>query len=682
MKRVLIIGAGKGGTALIHIIRSTTSMEVVCIIDRNESANGIGLAKKLQIPTGTDWREWLHKDIDIIMEVTGDETILQEIIDSKPKETLVIPGAVAYVISQLVDEKTALLDQIKQQMDDQELILNHIGDGMIVIDREQTVQFVNGKAVEIVGQEKESFVGIPITEVIKNSQLPDVLQTLEKEINQKFTLDNGRQIVCNRIPLISDQNQLIGAFTVFKDITEVVKLAEENTDLNEIKNLLEAIIKSSYEAISVVDEKGNGIMINPAYTKITGLTEKDILGKPASVDIHEGESMHMKVLQTGKSVNGVRMKVGQFRKDVIVNVAPIIVNEEIRGSVGVLHDVSEIKTLTKELKRAQQIIRSLEAKYSFNDIIGSSPELTLALEQAKVGAKTPALVLLRGESGTGKELFAHAIHNESERSHQPFIRVNCAAIDETLLEIELFGSEADKHSTSKEFDKIGAFEKANYGSIFLDEISELSLNMQLKLLRVIQEQEIMRVGGTEAIQIDVRIITATNVNLERAIMNRKFREDLYYRLSRLPIFIPSLNERIQDIPELVNHLLQKLNNDYGRNIQSVEADALELFNAYNWPGNVRELENVLGRAMINMDIYDETILKEHLPKLDQSLLQEKDADFTDKTWDPLNDAVDKFEKGYIAEIYKRNNFNKTKTAQVLNISLRNLYYKIDKYQLD
>ena len=681
MKRVLVVGAGKGGTALINIIRSTSSMKVIAVIDKNKNAKGLTLAKQLHIATGSDWREWMDKNIDIVMEATGEEQVLNEIIETRNKETVVIPGSVAYIISELVDEKTQLLEQIQQQMDNQELVLNHIRDGMIVIDKQQIIQFVNKSAEDIVGYKREDFIGKNIRKIIKNSRLPDVIESREREVNQKFKLDNGKQIISTRIPLISSNGNLVGAFTLFKDITEVMKLAEENTDLNEVKIMLEAIIKSSDEAISVVDVKGNGIMINPAYTRVTGLTEQDVIGKPATVDIYEGESMHMKVLQTGNVYRGVHMKVGQLKKDVIVNVAPIIMNGVIRGSVGVLHDVTEIQALTRELKHARQIIRSLEAKYTFDDIIGSSPEMRLALEQAKVGARTPATVLLRGDSGTGKELFAHAIHNESNRKKNKFIRVNCAAIAESFLESELFGYEEGAFTGAKHGGKKGIFEEAIHGSIFLDEIGELSLNMQAKLLRVLQENEIVRVGGTEPIHVDVRIITATNINLEKAIMNKTFREDLYYRLNRLPIFIPSLSERISDLAELANYIIQKLNADYSRTVRTISTDAIALLEQYHWPGNVRELENVLGRAMISMEIHEEVIKKEHLPKLNISLkLKEANLLFAEE--ESLSSAVDRFEKDFIYKVYRDNSFNKTKTAKALNISIRNLYYKIDKYQLE
>ncbi|WP_453995129.1 sigma 54-interacting transcriptional regulator [Bacillus nitroreducens] len=565
-----------------------------------------------------------------------------------------------------------------------DLILDSTHDGMIVIDINSQVILLNNSASRMIGVTKEEAIGKHIYECIPDSKLPDILKSRAVEVNQEFVLDNGRKIITTRIPMINDSGMLLGAFAVFKDITEVVNLAEEITNLKEIQTMLEAIIQSSEEAISVVDEHGRGILINRAYTRITGLEKEQVIGKPANADISEGESMHMQVLRTRRPVRGARMKVGPHDKDVIVNVAPIIVDGKLKGSVGVIHDVSEISQLTSELNRARHIIRSLEAKYTFDDIIGSSEEMEFAIEQAKLGAKTPATVLLRGESGTGKELFAHAIHNESKRKFNKFVRVNCAAISESLLESELFGYEEGAFSGAKRGGKRGIFEEANNGSIFLDEIGELPLNTQAKLLRVLQEKEIVRVGGTKPIPIDVRIIAATNVNLEKGIGNGTFREDLYYRLNKIPIFIPSLRMRKQDIKPLAEHLLHKINQDYGRTVEGLTQEAIQYLMRYDWPGNVRELENVLGRAVIFMNYQERLIDVQHIPSLHNSLedapaqiaLAESEIKDT-----PLSDLVEKYEAKVIAEVLKLNGGNKTAAAKSLGISLRSLYYKLEKYNL-
>lgn len=682
VKRVLIVGAGKGGTALLQLLSETDRMKVIAITDIDPEAAGFSLANKLGIATGDDWREWIHNEIDIVIEATGSNQVFEEIRAERKRETVLIPGSVAYITSELLEEKESLVQKLKQQTDNQHLILNSIHDGMIVISADGHVSFMNKSAERILGNERKSIIGKPVTEIIPGSRLPHLLESREKEVNQKLELDNGKKVITTRIPMIGEDDRVIGAYAVFKDITEVVNLAEEITDLKEVKTMLEAIIHSSDEAISVVDENGNGLVINPAYTRITGLREEDIVGKPATVDISEGESMHMKVLKTRKPVRGVRLRVGPSKREVLVNVAPVIVDGKLKGSVGVLHDVSEIQSLTSELKRARQIIRSLEAKYTFDDIIGESSEMTLALEQAKVGAKTPATVLLRGESGTGKELFAHAIHNESERRHNKFIRVNCAAIAESLLESELFGYEDGAFSGAKRGGKKGLFEEANFGSIFLDEIGELTLPMQAKLLRVLQENEIIRVGGTKPVHVDVRVIAATNVNLEKAIMKKTFREDLYYRLNRLPIYIPPLRERKKDIKMLADHLIERLNDDYGRNVGDIDEQALKQLESYEWPGNVRELENIIGRAIIYMDNLDELIQVEHLPQLHPDPKVETNE--PQATWlgETLQQAVDEFERKLLADAFRSHHFNKTQTAKALGISVRNLYYKLEKYGLD
>ncbi len=682
MKRVLIVGAGKGGSAILKILHATQTMKVVAIVDTNTSAPGLVAAEKWDIPIGRSWKKWIDENIDIIIEATGNEFVLEALLQRRNRRTVIIPGTVAYIISELFDEKQELLEEIELQMLNQELILNNIRDGMIVVDTNGFITFVNKSAEKIINTSKHRLLeGEHIEKVIYRTRLTEVLKNRRKEINQKLTLENGKQIIATRIPIIRSDNSLLGAFAVFKDITEVVHLAEENTDLKEIKTMLEAIIHSSDEAISVVDEQGLGLMINPAYTKITGLAASDVIGKPATTDISEGESVHMRVLQTRRPIRGVLMKVGPNKKEVYVNVAPVIVDGKLKGSVGVLHDISEVQSLTNELKRARQIIRNLEAKYTFKDIIGTSPEMKIALEQAKVGARTPATVLLRGASGTGKELFAHAIHNESDRKHYKFIRVNCAAIAETILESELFGYEEGAFSGAKRGGKKGFFEEANNGSIFLDEIGELSLHMQAKLLRVLQENEIVRVGGTTPITIDVRVIAATNVNLEKAIMAKTFREDLYYRLNRLPIFIPSLKERLSDLPLLTKHIITKINQDYGRDVQKISEDAITHLNYYHWPGNIRELENVIGRAMIYMGIQEKTIQQSHLPHLGNQEWKSSFSPALQTSSPSLPQAMEEYERNYITQVYEQNDYNKTKTAKSLQISIRNLYYKMEKHQI-
>ncbi|HPA53781.1 MAG TPA: sigma-54-dependent Fis family transcriptional regulator [Bacillota bacterium] len=568
---------------------------------------------------------------------------------------------------------------------DIELILNSTHDAMIGVDTDGIITLFNKAAERLTGIEAKDAMGKYVADVIKDTRLPYILETGESELNRQQDLGNIK-IITNRMPVKDKKGRIIGAVAVFRDITEIIKLAEEITNLNEVYSLLEAIINATQDAISVVDQNGLGVMINPAYIKITGLSEKDVIGKPATVDIAEGESIHMQVLKTRKPIKGALMKVGPARKEVLVNAAPIIVNGELRGSVGVIHDMSEITKLSNELKNAKNIIRSLEAKYTFEDIIGSDPLLLSAIDKAKKAAEIPITVLLRGESGTGKEIFAHAIHNESERKFRKFIKVNCSAIPETLLESELFGYEEGAFTGAKKGGKKGLFEEAEGGTIFLDEIGEIPHSTQTKLLRVLQEKEIVRVGGTKSISIDVRIIAATNVDLEGAIESGRFRADLYYRLNVLPITIPPLRLRKGDIYDLSIFFIKKFNQQYGRNVRDITQQAVSRLKEYNWPGNVRELDNFIGRAIINMKASDTVIQENHLPKLEGFLDAGDNPDARMKGRGSismtLDSVVEKAEKEHIAKVMKECGNNKTKAAKNLNISLRSLYYKLERYGLE
>lgn len=560
-----------------------------------------------------------------------------------------------------------------------ELVLNSTHDAIVAVDADARVRVFNPAAERLLGRSAREVLGKNVRDVIPNTRLDKVLATGEAELNQRQDLGDIT-IVTNRVPMKNDRGQIVGAVAVFRDITEVKKLAEEITNLRQVQSLLAAIIDSTEDAISVVDAQGNGLLINKAYTRITGLTEADVIGKPATVDIAEGESMHMRVLQERQPVRNVPMKVGPMKREVVVNVAPVIVDGELKGSVGVIHDVSEIRRLTEELERMRKLVNRMAAKYTFDDIVAKSSLMRAAVDQAKRVAETSVTVLLRGESGTGKELFAHAIHNASPRHSGPFVRVNCAALPEALLESELFGYAEGAFTGARKGGRRGLFEEANGGTLFLDEVGVMNLNLQATLLRVLQEKEITRVGESKPVPVDVRVIGATNISLEQAVAEGRFREDLYYRLNVIPIFIPPLRQRKEDIPELVAHLVRKLNAEYGRSVRGVDDGAMEYLLSYNWPGNVRELENVLGRAMINMRYQEEVMKREHLPSLGNDGTP---AGPEGKSLRPgtlkLKDLKEKWEREAVLEALERYGYNKVKAASSLGISVRTLYNKMDYY---
>lgn len=558
------------------------------------------------------------------------------------------------------------------------VVLNSTHDGMIAVNAAGMVNLFNKAAERITGLRAGDVLGRPAVEAIPNTRLHIVLASGQQELNRQQKIGDT-MIITNRVPILNETGQVIGAAAVFRDITEMKTLTDQVSDLWRVRSLLEAVIEATEDAISVADDNGNTIIVNSAYTRITGLPPEAVVNKPVTVDIAEGESMHMKVLHTARPVRNVRMKVGPSKKEVIVNVAPIFIDGKVRGSVGVIHDISEIMALTEELSRARRLLRHLEARYKWEDILGDSPPLRKAKEQAMLSAETPATVLLRGESGTGKELFAHAIHNASRRKKGQFVRVNCAALSENLLESELFGYEEGAFTGALKGGKKGLFEEADGGTIFLDESGDIGMGLQSKLLRAIQEKEIVRVGGTRAVPVDVRVIAATNADLEQKVRERTFREDLYYRLNVMPIVIPALRERKDDIATLAEHIIFKLNQEFGRKVERVSERALQDLLAYDWPGNVRELENVLGRAMISMKPQDTVMELEHLPLFP---CEKPGEAAVSAKLQPLTQVVADAERAGIRQALFETKGNRKNAAALLGISIRSLFYKIEKYGID
>ncbi|MFZ5824301.1 MAG: sigma 54-interacting transcriptional regulator [Bacillota bacterium] len=687
MLNVVIIGAGKGGSSLLRALANMSRrVRVLGIADKDSYAPGMELARALGIPTTTDYTGLVClPEVDIIVQATGVPGMDPEIKRLKWPKAVIIEGLAMNLVLSFVEQSQRLLRELEEKGRERDVILDSTHDGMLAVNAAGVVTLCNRSAEMLMGISREQVLGHLAAEVIPNTRLHVVLESGVAELNQQQQV-GSTTILTNRVPVRDDDGRIVGAVAVFRDITEVLELAEEMSGLREMKVLLEAIFNATQDAISVVDANGMGWMVNPAYTQLTGLIPEEVVGKPATVDIDPTqESMHMQVLRTKRPVRGVPMKVGPRKRDVVVNVAPILVDGILKGSVGVVHDVSEIARLSEELEQQKKLIRRLTSTYTFNEIIADSPVMQQAVEQAKRAAETPATVLLRGESGTGKELFAHAIHNASSRRGGQFIRVNCAAIADSLLESELFGYAEGAFTGARKGGKRGLFEESDGGTIFLDEIGEVSLNLQAKLLRVLQEKEIVRVGEAKPVQVNVRVIAATNAHLEEMITRGTFREDLYYRLNVVPIVIPPLRHRRDDIPKLVEHLIGKFNEEYGRHVRAISPDALRTLMEYHWPGNVRELENIVGRAMIAMQFGDTVIESRFLPALGPARLATpaaQGAPAAPPAGLTLDEVVARAEREALVQTLEATGGNKTEAARRLSIAPRTLYYKLEKYGLE
>ncbi|MHC1761449.1 MAG: sigma-54 interaction domain-containing protein [Negativicutes bacterium] len=488
----------------------------------------------------------------------------------------------------------------------------------------------------------------------------------------------------HKVDIIVDSSNLSGC--VPKEINEKIvsgksakliqMLLQEISLLEHSKEELKAILNSTSEGIEASDIYGNITNVNPAFSHITGIEYEDRVGKNI-FDVNR-DGVLATVLRTKKPVPGSLRQGPGSKREVIVTGAPIIQDETMLGAVVVIHDVSEAIRLAKEVETGKEILTSLynhlgQVSYTFKDIVAESKSMKDAIGIARKAARSSSTVLIMGGSGTGKELFAQSIHAES-RPSQPFVAVNCAAIPESLLEEELFGHEKGAF-TGASGNKIGLFELAKNGTVFLDEIGDLNLNLQAKLLRVLQEREFRKVGGVKVIPFKARIIAATNRNILKMVSQGMFRDDLYYRLNVITIRVASLAERTDDLPKLTEVLLQKISRRIGKKVINIEKSVLEAMSGYSWPGNVRELQNVLERAVNmcegdtigNQDIDSYLLHYEHGPcnEMDFSLevMEKKQIDSS---------------LAHFGSDLK----GKKAAAKALGISLTTLYQKLKKYNIN
>ncbi|NPV90142.1 MAG: sigma 54-interacting transcriptional regulator [Firmicutes bacterium] len=436
-----------------------------------------------------------------------------------------------------------------------------------------------------------------------------------------------------------------------------------------------SILDSIDSAILITDENTVVCYVNDAFTRVFGTKPERIIGKSLNNLRLKQTVLLPDVIKSGKRINGFYRPDAECFLDAI----PIIVDNKIIGGIATGKDVKEICRLNDELQRNVKKYKSLvktasrayEAKYTFKDIIAESEIMQEALNLAMKGAKGESNILITGESGTGKEMVAQAIHNYGKRSNGKFVAVNCAAIAPSLVESELFGYEEGAFTGAKKGGKIGFFEITAGGTIFLDEIGELSLDIQAKLLRAIQERTIRKVGATNEIPFDARVIAATNKDLKERIREGNFREDLYYRINVVNIHLPPLRQRKGDIQLLAQAYLQRYSQNNNRRYEFAD-EINPVFLQYTWPGNIRELCNVIEHA-INVCDGEDRILVSHLPDSLQSLKVKQNTG-------KLSDLIQEYEKQILLTYlnkYGRSVNAKKQIANELGISLATLYKKLD-----
>ncbi|WP_407310063.1 sigma 54-interacting transcriptional regulator [Desulfosporosinus sp. SB140] len=457
----------------------------------------------------------------------------------------------------------------------------------------------------------------------------------------------------------------------------IIEETEKLANIKHLKGELDTILNSVQEAIEVAGIDGKIKYVNPSFSRVTTIPASQRIG--SNIFAASPDGALARALRTHESVFAHRSQVGGSDVEVISNASPIIVDGKIEGAVVVFQPLTDIYKLMEQLKASNQVIDDLQSRinqistssYTFDDLIGSHPEFKSALNLARKAAKSSSTVLITGESGTGKELFAHAIHSASSRFDKPFIKVNCAAIPETLLESEFFGHEKGTFTGALKT-KLGKMDLANGGTIFLDEIGDMNPYLQAKLLRVLQEMEFERVGGTKTIKVDVRVIAATNRNLLAMAKRGDFREDLYYRLNVIELRLPPLRSHKEDIPAHVHSLIGKFNRKFGKHVVGLTRRAEELLMNYDWPGNIRELQNVMERAMLTSD--EELISHKSILNLFDSL-----SPIPQEHWIEEIMPIEQMEKQMIRLALKRfgdSAEGKKQAAKTLKISLATLYNKL------
>lgn len=441
-----------------------------------------------------------------------------------------------------------------------------------------------------------------------------------------------------------------------------------------IDSWIKTFFDNLYDGILIIDTDEIVKYINPAYTKITKVTYDEIVGKKLR-EVRPGARLP-NVLTTKKPIVGVLRE--EFGIEYSVNMSPIFEESELIGAISVVSNIDDIYKLYQDIDKYKSKVKSLEnrisaiqkAKYTLDDIISVDISSVEVKNTIKKISQKDITVLIFGESGTGKELYANAIHNESNRADGPFIAVNCASFQGNLLDSELFGYEEGSFTGAKREGKMGLFEAANKGTIFLDEISEMDLEVQAKLLRTLQEGTIRRIGSVKETAIDVRVVAATNKNLEDMVRDGRFRHDLFYRIAVFPLIIPPLRERKGDILPLAYNYIESFKNSLKKDIILSKEAELVLYN-YDWPGNIRELKNSIEFGINMME--DNEMTYNHLPVRVQSSV--KKADVVKKLSDKIREA-EKQEIIKALKIFGEDMEGKNKAAEALGISLATLYNKL------
>ena len=581
----------------------------------------------------------------------------------------------------LLDRQTLLrsyFDRLEAADANLRAVIEAMEAALLAVDGAGKIVYANGAAEALVAEcGGKGAVGSNIGDYLQ-SEAERYLILAQREKTTFVTTLSGRRYRVRAVPL-RGRKATTGAMLVLEDISEQEVLRHELEHEKRYSEILKTILEIAYDGIVVVDRHGVITMMSQAYLNFLGLKEEDAIGRHVTKVI-ENTRMHI-VLETGiPEIADLQLIRGNY---MIATRIPMISNGEIIGAVGkvLFRKMSDLEALHEKISRMEeqlelykgQINTANRSRFSFANIIGSSPAIEEVKRHATRAALSDATVLVLGESGVGKEVFAQAIHAHSKRAAHPFVRINCAAIPNDLLEMELFGYEEGSFLGARPGGKAGKFEIADGGTLFLDEIADMPLSMQAKILRVLQEREVEKIGAQTPKRVDVRIIVSSNQDLEERVRLGFLRRDLYYRISAWSLVIPPLRERKEDLADLIEHILDRYIQKYGRYIEGVSEKAMSLLHRYSWPGNVRELENELERAIGQLD-KEWVIQPRHLS---EKITEGRHVEHIK----PLEEVMLAAERQAILDSLRLTENNKAAAAKLLGIGRTSLYEKMQKHNL-
>ncbi|MDQ0150494.1 sigma 54-interacting transcriptional regulator [Eubacterium multiforme] len=595
--------------------------------------------------------------------------------------------------AKLIKISKIYMNMFKDVLKDEKFII-------VLTDKDGCILYVTGKENIIKEYEKLNiYSGMYMNE--KNIGTNAMAVAIEENKAVQVTADEHyinmfKTLTCSAAPIHGKNGDIIGTLNLTSEwinkhphtlglVLFGVKAIENDLERLHVSEVLEetykyvgSVINNVGKGIIIINSDGDINNVNELACEIIGLHTEDLLNKKIDTIIPGWKSINLSFKESNYKTYIKEVKfLNDINNRTLITVKPIRLNDKIVGSVIIMRK-----------EREKNSLKSFGAYKTFDDILGESDAILNVITNCKIIANSPSTVLIEGESGTGKEILAQAIHNFSYRRDNNFVAINCGAIPKNLIESELFGYEEGAFTGAKKGGKVGKFELANGGTIFLDEIGEMPLEMQVHLLRVIQEGMISRVGSTKEIPIDVRIIAATNKDLKEEIKNGNFREDLYYRLSVIPIHLPPLRERKGDVEKLIKHFLRIKAFKLNKKVPKISDDLYNKLINYSWTGNIRELENCI-ENIVNLD----GNISYQFVDNNQNEFQNKDIE--EKEIKPRNDSKDNgiyieignsfnikdIEKTLIEKAIKINDYNMSKTAKSLGISRNTLYYKLDKYKI-